>query len=66
LKNLGDMSRGYIYTGRLSELYGERYISIYKNPSRESKWDKFRVDEKPYNDAYHKMDFYIKFFGECK
>ena len=37
---------------------------IFDNPSRESKWEKFRCDEKPYNDTYHKMDMYIKFFGE--
>jgi hypothetical protein len=51
-------------TSDCNELYGKRYISIYKNPSRESKWDNFRVDEKPYNDTYHKMDMYIKYFGE--
>lgn len=40
------------------------YISIYKNPLRESKWEKFRTDEKPYNDIYHKMEMYVKYFGE--
>lgn len=54
----------YIIPEDCSELYGQRYISIYKNPSRESKWDKFRVDEKPYNDTYHKMSMYVKFFEE--
>jgi hypothetical protein len=54
----------YIIPEDCSELYGKRYVSIYENPSRESKWDKFRVDAKPYNDTYHKMDMYIKFFGE--
>ncbi len=58
------VKRVYIIPEDCSELYGKRYVCIYENPSRESKWEKFRVDEKPYNDTYHKMDMYIKFFGE--
>lgn len=58
------VERVYIIPEDCSELYGQRYVSIYENPSRKSKWDKFIVDEKPYNDTYHKMDIYIRFFGE--
>ena len=31
-------------------------ISIYTGSIRVSKWDKFMVDEKSYNDAYHTLD----------
>lgn len=59
-----NVKRVYVIPEDSSELYGKIYISIYDKPSRESKWEKFRVDEKPYNDTYHKMDMYLKYFGE--
>lgn len=31
-------------------------IVIVKDPYRISKWDKFRVDERPYNDVYHSVN----------
>ncbi len=58
------VDRVYIIPVDCNELYGKRYISIYKNPLRESKWEKFRADEKSYNDIYHKMEMYVKYFGE--
>lgn len=30
-------------------------LSIYLGTQRVSKWDEFRVDKKPYNDAYHNL-----------
>jgi hypothetical protein len=51
----------YVIPEDCNELYGIRYVGIYDNPK--SKWEKFRVNVKPYNDTYHKMDMYIKFFG---
>lgn len=39
-----------------SELYGIKAVSIYsKTRYIQSKWEKFRVDEKPYNETYHNM-----------
>lgn len=59
-----NVNRLYIIPEECNELYGKRYVSIYDSPLRVSKWEKFRADVKPYNDTYHKMDMYIKFFGK--
>lgn len=48
-----------------SELYGSQNVTIYGN-SKSSKWKKFRIDEKPYNDVYHSLMSHLKdkkFFG---
>ncbi len=48
-----------VYVIPESELYGEVRINIYKdfsNVRSRFKWvDKFRVDEKDFNDIYHTM-----------
>ena len=58
-----DVEDVYIVPEDCYELYGESYVSIYKDSSRESKWKKFRVNNEPYNDAYYNMDIYKKFFN---
>lgn len=48
------------------ELHDIKTISIYRKPSKPSKWNEFRIDEKPYNDAYHSLILYLKdkkYFG---
>lgn len=55
----GDMYKPWKYIERVyiipkSEIKGS--ITIVKNSSRSSKWEIFRVDEKPYNDIYHSVD----------
>lgn len=57
-----DVDEVYIMPEECDELYGESYISIYRDSSG-SKWKKFRIDEKPYNSTYHNMDIYKKFFN---
>lgn len=42
-----------IYAILANELMSQDSVSIGANGS---KWDKFRIDEKPFNDTYHKMD----------
>lgn len=39
------------------EVYGKRSVTIYKNPSPSigSKWEEFRIDEKPFNMVYHNI-----------
>lgn len=39
------------------EVYGLRSIAIYDNPNPSigSKWDKFIIDAKPFNDTYHNL-----------
>lgn len=41
--------------GELGKVTG---VSIVK--SNNSRWEKFRIDERPYNDTYHKMNI-----GNC-
>lgn len=43
-----------IYAIPYDELYGLTGLSV--SSISKSKWDKFRTDEKPFNDTYHKMD----------
>lgn len=31
------------------------YITIYENPSKESRWEEFRTDERSFNSTYHNM-----------
>lgn len=38
-----------------------RHIGIPKNPSKTSKYDKFKVDPKPYNDEYHDLVLFLKY-----
>lgn len=54
-KNWKDVERTYIIPE--SEMKKGTSITITKNPSRGVPWyEKYRVDEKPYNDAYHNMN----------
>lgn len=48
-----DVKRVYVIPEKCNELYGKRYISIFEGI--ESKWERYRVDEEPYNDAYHRL-----------
>lgn len=55
----GDMYKPWkiierVYILPRSEVKGS--IVIVKDPSRISKWEKFRVDERPYNEMYHGVD----------
>jgi hypothetical protein len=47
-------------------IYELGHIAIPKNPSRTSKYDKFKVYSKPYNDTYHDLMSFLKdrtYFG---
>lgn len=57
-----------MYVVPVAELLGVSTISFrgHPLPSIGSKWDKFRIDEKPYNDTYHSLMLYLndkKYFG---
>ena len=46
-----------VYIIPWEEVIKRKSISIVKDPSKGVQWyEKYRVDEKPYNDAYHSMD----------
>ncbi len=57
-----------VYIISEDELYGIGCIRLPKDPCiyRGSKYDKFRIDEEPYNDAYHSLMEFLKdkkYFG---
>lgn len=64
-KNRKNVKRVYIIPE--SELYGETCIHIYEDFSKTLRISKFewveeyRVDEKPYDDAYHNLMSYLKY-----
>ncbi len=64
-KNMKDIERAYAIPEE--ELYGKQGIRLVGNISnRGSKWEKFRIDEKPYDDAYKSLMIYLKdkrYFG---
>lgn len=62
-KNMKDVER--LYAIPEDELYGITTISVY-NGIKSSKWEKFRIDERPYNECYHSIMLYLKdkrYFG---
>ena len=65
-KDMKDIERIYIIPQ--TELYGIQTVKIIRNPSSSKilKWDKYNVDPKPYNDAYHSLMEFLKdkkYFG---
>lgn len=43
------------------ETYGLTNLTFYKDtPRRLSKWEKFRIDERPYDDTYKSIMYYLK------
>jgi len=47
-------------------IYNRKDIKIWKTSERISKYDKFKTDPKPYNDAYHSLMEFLKdkkYFG---
>lgn len=53
-KNWKNVERVYVVP--ISEFYDRTHIAIVKNPLRYFQWyEKYRVDEKPYNETYHDM-----------
>lgn len=56
-KDMKNIERVYIIPWE--EVIKRKSISIVKNPSKGIQWyEKYRVDEKPYNDIYHCMNIY--------
>jgi len=53
-ENMQNVERVYIFPKK--EIMKRASIGIIKNPSRGTWYEKYRVDEKLYNDAYHNMD----------
>lgn len=49
-----NVERVYIFPKKV--VIKRSHIRIYKNPSRYTWYEKYRVDEKPYNDAFHNLD----------
>lgn len=60
-RDFKNVERVYIILVFIEELFGETQISIYEDFSKtriisKFKWvEKYMVDEKPYNDTYHRM-----------
>lgn len=52
-KDLKDVERIYKIK---SEKIDKDSIAIIKDPSRSAKWEKFKIDEIPYNNSYHSMN----------
>lgn len=52
--DMKNVSRVYIIPKK--EIMKRKSISIIKNSLRHTRYEKYRVDEKPYNDAYHNID----------
>ena len=48
-----DVERVYVIPEE--ETFGRSTLNIIKNPSRTVWYEIFRIDERPYNDAYHHM-----------
>lgn len=53
-KDMKNVERVYIFPKK--EILKRNSIRIYKNSSRGTYYEKYKVDEKPYNDAYHNFD----------
>lgn len=51
-KDRKNIERVYIFPKK--EIIIRNGVTIYKNPTRTVWYEKYRVDEKPYNDAYHR------------
>lgn len=52
-KDMKNVERVYIFPKK--EVIKRSSIHVYKTPSRSTWYEKYRVDEKPYNDAYHNL-----------
>lgn len=52
-KDRKNIERVYIFPKK--EIIIRNGVTIYKNPTRAVWYEKYRVDEKPYNDAYHSL-----------
>lgn len=53
-EDMKNVERVYIFPKKV--ILDRNSIRIYKNSSRGTYYDKYRIDEKPYNDAYHNFD----------
>lgn len=54
-----------VYAIPIEEIIERSSITIIENPSRVTWYDKYEIDERPYNDYYHELISYVnvKKFG---